>query len=54
MIRDKLFERSTQALNPARHTGRDDSAGVKDTCSRPLTDLKRNPAAHVANDAAEL
>lgn len=34
--------------------GRDDSMEDNETCSRPLTDLKRNPAAHVQNDAVEL
>ena len=28
---DKLAERSTQSLDPARHTGRDDSAGHNET-----------------------
>lgn len=36
---DKLFERSPQALDPVRHTGRDDSAGDNDTFSRPPEDL---------------
>ena len=36
---DKLSERSAQALDPARQTGRDDSAGDNDTFSRPPIDL---------------
>ena len=31
------------ASNPVRHTGRDDSAGDNETCSRPPTDLRGNP-----------
>ena len=49
-----VSERSTHTLDPDRHSGRDDSAGVKDTFSRPPTDLRGNPAAHDTNDAAEL
>jgi hypothetical protein len=36
---NKLSERSTQALDPVRHTGRDDSAGDNETFSRPPIDL---------------
>ena len=31
------------AFDPVRHTGRDDSAGDNETCSRPPTDLRGNP-----------
>ena len=41
-------------LRPGQALGRDDSAGVKDTFSRPPTDLRGNSAAHALNDAAEL
>ena len=43
------------SLRPGNGTpGREDSAGDNDTFSRPTTDLKGNPAAHVTNDAVEL
>lgn len=51
---DKPSERSTVSYIPLWQAGRDDSTADNETCSRPPTDLRGNPAAHVTHDAAEL